>query len=625
VIVLKKIKIVIFTLVFIQFSIKSIAQNYWQQQVDYSISITMDTKKHQYSGVENLTYQNNSPDTLHKVFFHLYPNAFQSGSMMDVRSQNILDPDSRVTDRIGNLSEKEIGYLKISELTHDEDPTVFKISQTILIVELSKPIPPHSSATFNLEFEGQVPLQIRRSGRDSFEGIDYSMAQWYPKMAEYDENGWHTSPYVGREFYAPWGNFEVDITIDKSFILAGTGILQNPNEIGYGYEDEGVIVKRKGSKLTWKFKAENVHDFVWAADKEYTQTNVQVPEGPLVRFFYVPGEETANWELLPEYVVPAFEYAKEHFGPYGWSEYSIIQGGDGGMEYPMATLVMNKKPTGIRSWKSLLGTVYHEMMHSWYQGMLATDESLYGWMDEGFTSYADAMMENEVLKKNKDFPLKKSYHKYYQWARARIEEPSSTHSDHYITNSGYSVGTYTKGAMSLEILGYIIGEENRDQGLLRYYNNWAFKHPDMYDFINVMEKQSDMELSWFFEYWINSTKSVNYSIDDLTPGSKSKQSIVSLSKIGYMPMPIDLVVTKKNGEQHLYYIPLAMMLGEKPNETNLARTVCDTWPWTHPSYELTIDIPIEDILKIEIDPSKRMPDIDQSDNILESGQAKQNQ
>ncbi len=470
----KNIKIVIFTLVFVQFSIQSIAQNYWQQQIDYKIDVQMDTRKHQYSGEQKLVYYNNSPDTLFKVYFHLYPNAFQPGSMMDIRSQNLLDPDRRVLDRIGKLSEDEIGYLKVSSMLQEGQELNLRTSQTILIVQLNNPIPPKSSTSFSLAFEGQVPLQIRRNGRDSFEGIDYSMAQWYPKMAEYDDKGWHTSPYVAREFYAPWGNFEVDITIDKSYVIAGTGILQNPNEVGYGYENEGVKVKRKGSKITWRFKAENVHDFVWAADKEYTQIKVQVPEGPLVRFFYVPGEETKNWELLPQYVVPAFEYAQEHFGKYGWDEYSIIQGGDGGMEYPMATLVANKKPTGVRSMKSLLGTVFHEMMHSWYQGMIATDESYFAWMDEGFTSYADATMENEVLGKDNPFPLERSYKTYYRWANSGNEEPSSTHSDHFYTNTGYSVATYTKGAMALDILGYIIGIKNRDQGLLRYYNEWSF-------------------------------------------------------------------------------------------------------------------------------------------------------
>ncbi|MAE85631.1 MAG: peptidase M1 [Flammeovirgaceae bacterium] len=596
-------------------TLQSKGHDYWQQKVEYSMEVDFDVKKHQFTGDQTLVYFNNSSDTLFNVYYHLYFNAFQPGSMMDVRSRTIEDPDGRVGSRIAALTDDEIGYLKVSSLNQNGIALSYEVSETVLEVKLAEPILPGAKATFSMKFNGQVPVQIRRSGRFNLGGVDYSMAQWFPKMAEYDEMGWHTAPYVGREFYAPWGNYDVKITIDKDYVVAATGILQNKNEIGYGYEDEGVTVKRKGKNITYHFKATNVHDFVWAADPEYTQLKAQVPDGPLVRFFYIPGEETVLWEQLPEYTVKAFQYANEHFGKYGWDEYAVIQGGDGGMEYPMATLIANKRSSGVRSLKSLIGVTFHEMMHSWYQGMLATNESLYPWMDEGYTSFAESYISNDVLGEGKENPIAGSYRSYIKWALGEKEEAISTHADHFNTNRAYSVGSYTKGSVSLEQLSYIIGKEARDKGLLRYYNEWAFKHPDLNDFVRVMEKQSGIELDWYYEYWVNTTKTIDYAVNAVI--SKERGSSITLERIGLMPMPVELVVTKKDGSQIMYYMPLTIMRGEKPNESKLERITLKDWPWTHPTYSFDLDIPISDIAKIEIDPEMRMADIDKENNVYQ--------
>ena len=208
--------------------------------------------------------------------------------MMDERSRAIEDPDSRVENRISLLKNDEIGKLYPSSLLQDGNKVTYKVVGTILEVTLAQPIPPKSTTTLDMEFEGQVPVQIRRTGRDNKEGIKYSMSQWYPKMSEYDYAGWHANPYVAREFHGVWGNFDVSLTLDSRYIVAATGILKNGNEIGYGYEEEGIKVKKHKKKvpLTWQFIAENVHDFVWAADPDYVHKTVQVPGGPIVHFFY---------------------------------------------------------------------------------------------------------------------------------------------------------------------------------------------------------------------------------------------------------------------------------------------------------------------------------------------------
>lgn len=589
----------------------SIAQAYWQQKVEYTIDVDFDVEKHQFVGQQSLTYFNNSPDTITKVYYHLYFNAFQPESMMDVRSRNIEDPDRRVKDRISKLDNSEIGYHKINKLEQDGSPLDYKIEGTVLEVRLAQPLLPSSSTVLTMDFQSQVPIQIRRSGRDNAEGIDYSMAQWFPKLAEYDERGWHAHPYVGREFYAPWGKYEVNLTIDKNYIVAATGVIQNPNEVGYGYQDAGVEVKRKGKKLTWKFLADNVHDFVWAADPDYKHVTTKVPDGPALHFFYQEGEETKEWENLPELTIKAFQYIEENFGKYPFPHYSIIQGGDGGMEYPMATLI-----TGHRGIQSLLGVTVHEALHSWYQGLLATNESYYAWMDEGYTSYASSLTMASVLGTEVDWKTNGNYRGYYSLANSGREEPMTTHSDQYETNFAYGRAAYSKGAVSIAQLGYIIGEKKRNEGLLKYFNQWKFKHPDLNDFIRVMEKTSGLELDWYYDYWVNTTRTIDYAVSSAK--EVDGKVAITLSKEGVLPMPMDVYVTFADGSKKVYYAPLSVMRGEKENTTDLDRVLLPDWSWTNPTYTFTIEDELSNIKFIEIDESGLLADINRDNNTWEN-------
>ncbi|WP_373398204.1 M1 family metallopeptidase [Algoriphagus halophilus] len=576
------------------------------------MEVDMNVTTNQYSGTQILKYTNNSPDTLYKVFYHLYFNAFQPGSMMDERSRSISDPDRRVGDRINALSPSEIGYLHVNSLTMDGMKVDFEEVETILEVTLPKPILPHSEVEFNMSFVGQVPIQIRRSGRDSSEGVRYSMSQWYPKMANYDEQGWHSNPYIGREFYGIWGDFDVKITIDKSYTLGGTGYLQNPNQIGHGYEDKGVTVpKPTGETLTWHFKAPMVHDFMWAADPKYRHEKVEMENGITVHHLFIPTEETTeNWEKLKEYTPKAINFLSEHFGQYPYKQFSVIQGGDGGMEYAMSTLI-----TGGRNLRGLVGVMAHELAHSWFHGVLATNESLYPWMDEGFTSYASSLTMSEIYSPSEK-PLAGSYSGYYRLVKSGKEEPMSTHSDHYHTNSAYSSAAYSKGAVFLEQMGYIIGADVRDRGMHRYWNTWKFKHPNANDLIRVMEKESGLELDWYKEYFVYTTKTINYGIKEVNP--QGDQTDIILERIGLMPMPIDLVITYKDGSQEMVYLPLAIMRGEKAPEAGAPnRILTEDWPWTNISKKITIDRKMNSIKSIEIDPSKRLADVEQENNKVE--------
>lgn len=582
----------------------------WQQHISYEMEIDMNVDSHQFDGKQKIIYTNNSPDTLKKVYYHLFFNAFQPGSMMDVRSRTIADADSRVGDRISKLTPAQIGYQKIHELKQNGKKVQFHEEGTILVVDLDKPILPNSKTTFEMEFTAQVPLQIRRSGRDNAEGIDYSMTQWYPKMVEYDYEGWHANPYVGREFYGVWGDYDVKISIDPKYTIGATGYLQNPDEIGHGYSDKNVKHKNDAKKITWHFKAPNVHDFAWAADPDYKHTTAKVPNGPTLHFFYQTDTLAEYWSRLPEFTVQAFEYMNKHYGQYPYKQYSVIQGGDGGMEYPMATLI-----TGHRSLGSLVGVTVHELVHSWYQMILGTNETLHPWMDEGFTSYASDIIMNELFNIPGD-PHAGSYNAYFHLVKSGLEEPLTTHADFYNTNRAYGIASYSKGAIILHQLGYVIGEENLQKGMKRYFNTWKFKHPNPNDFKRVMEKESGIELDWYFQQWVNTTNTIDYGIKSVI--STGDSTFITLERTGLMPMPIDLQIEFKDGKKVNYYIPLRIMRGEKPMEKESAdRKTLKDWPWTNPEYVISIPHKAADMKAIEIDPSQRMADVERGDNKVE--------
>ncbi|MDX1721054.1 MAG: M1 family metallopeptidase, partial [Salegentibacter mishustinae] len=450
------------------------AQNntsYWQQHVDYKMEVDMNVDNFQYTGSQELVYTNNSPDTLDRVFYHLYFNAFQPGSEMDVRSLTIKDPDRRVGDRISKLTEEEQGYLRVSSLDQNGNELSYEEVGTVLEVELDEPILPGEKATFNMEFEGQVPEQIRRSGRNSSEGVALSMSQWFPKMAEYDFEGWHAAPYIGREFHGVWGDFDVKLTIDKDYTVAASGYLQNPDEIGHGYSDKEV--KAEGDTHTWHFVAPKVHDFTWAADPEYIHDKRTAEDGTVLHFFYKDNDEIKeNWKNLQEKTEELLLFFNENIGPYPWDQYTVAQGGDGGMEYAMLTLI-----TGERNFGSLVGVTAHELAHAWFQHLMATNESKHEWMDEGFTSYISSAAMNQVMETYAENPHTGSYRGYMQLANSGVEQPQTTQADRYNLNAAYGAAAYSKGAVFLAQLGYIIGKDNLDKTLKRYYDEWKFKHP----------------------------------------------------------------------------------------------------------------------------------------------------
>ncbi|MBT8384161.1 MAG: M1 family metallopeptidase [Bacteroidia bacterium] len=589
-------------------TVQSQTNHYWQQHVDYTMSIDMDVENYQYSGIQKIIYTNNSPDTLQKVFYHLFFNAFQPGSEMDIRVQNILDPDRRMVNNIGTeykpileskiakLKPDEIGFINVKTLKQDGKELKYETIGTILKVTLNKPIGPGEQTVFDMTFLGQVPQMVRRSGRNSQEGVALSMAQWYPKLAEYDFEGWHANSYIGREFYSVWGNYDVKITIDKDYILGGTGYLQNPNEIGFGYET-GKVNRVKGKKLTWHFKAPNVHDFTWAADPDYNHDIIMGENDVKLHFLYKNNPNIIeNWKKLQPLTAELLSFFNKHVGQYPYKQYSVIQGGDGGMEYGMCTLI-----TGERRFGSLVGTTAHELAHSWFQFLLANNEAKHEWMDEGFTDYIGELAVHEILNKTDKNPFTGAYNSYFTLAKSGLEQPQSTYADRYKYNFAYSA--YNKGAVFVSQLGYIIGEENLKKTIKKYFEDFKFKHPTPNDFKRTAEKVSGLQLDWYLNEWTQSTNTIDYAVK--TVNDKD----IILENLGDMPMPIDITVTYIDGTLENFNIPLRMMYGQKPTDAKVLKD----WSWVEPYYKISIN---KTVKSVEIDPAQLMADINRSNNLF---------
>tara|TARA_B100000768_G_scaffold181627_1_gene205464 strand:+ start:3344 stop:5161 length:1818 start_codon:yes stop_codon:yes gene_type:complete len=580
---------------------------YWQQKVDYTMSVELEAESANYSGTQKLVYTNNSPETLSKVFYHLYFNAFQPGSDMAIRLKNGGDKNGRFKVNIDSLSLDQSGFLNVYSLKQNGKKTKIKEAGTILEVTLNEPIASGESTVLELNFNGHVPDLIRRAGKNSTEGVAFSMAQWYPKLCEYDVDGWNTDPYTGREFHGVWGDFDVKITLDKNYTVGGSGYLQNAKEIGKGYSDRKKPKTKKG-KITWHFVAPNVHDFTFAADTEYIHDVYPGPNGVDLHFFYKNNPEIIeNWKKLQPITASLMEYFNEKVGLYPYKQYSVIQGGDGGMEYAMCTLI-----TGERKFGSLVGVTSHELAHSWFQFVLATNETKHEWMDEGFTTFISTLAVNEVLKENKPFPLERSYNGYLNLARSGVEQPQSTNANRYHYNYAYESTAYNKGAVFLGQLGYIIGNENLFKTLQAYYNEYQFKHPVPNDVRRIAERVSGIQLRWYLTDWTQTANTIDYAVGEVKAFEGGTQ--VVLERKGMMPMPLDILVEFEDGSKEIYYIPITLMRGGKENPYPFSWNIEKDWSWSNPKYILNIPKKTENIKLITIDPSFYLADLNRKNN-----------
>ncbi|MCB9354932.1 MAG: M1 family metallopeptidase [Lewinellaceae bacterium] len=576
---------------------------YWQQRVEYQIDIRLDDQAQAIQGREKLKYYNHSPDTLRRVFFHLYWNAFQPSSSYARWAKARKDPFTN--ERLFDLKQEEQGRQDIFSVLQNGSAVSYRVNETIMEVELSRPLLPGDYDVFDIAWQGQVPVTIKRGGRDNSAGVAYSFTQWYPKICAYDRDGWHADPYIGREFYGEFGSFKVDITLPKKYVVAATGVLQNGNTIGYGYEKEGVKPPPNyGFVNVWKFSAENVHDFAWAADPEFTHEKKELREGLTLHFFYQPGPETTPFfQALQQRCAEILPYMEARFGKHLYPQFSFVQGGESAMEYPMLTLI---EQTTLAA--NAMPTAIHEWMHNWYYGMIGNDENEEAWLDEGFASYATADVDLHAGDDGKNIRSGLASIASRQW-----KEPLGTPANAYSDSYDYYDVVYGKGAAFLWQIRYIVGEEPFQRGMLRYYDSWHFKHPRGGDFLRCMERSADMELDWFYDLWVKTTKTVDYGIEQVAADGASATNI-TLKNFGEVPMPAEVLVQFRDGSSERHYVPLDLQYGAKQFAAETPAISHDPWSFSVQTYVLHLNRAMSDIKSVEIDPGGWTADKDRKNN-----------
>ena len=611
------------------------SERYWQQHVSYDIHVTLIDSIHTLNGSLSVVYTNNSPDTLYEVYFHLYSNAFQPGSLMDERSRAI---HSRpVLDRISKLPQSEQGKYWIGAITTDSISTDYEITGTIMRLDLPKPLLPGASVTFAVPFREQIPRQTRRGGWMSREGVEYSMSQWYPKIAEYDYEGWHRQEYVAREFYGVWGDFNVEITLPARFTVGATGQCMNPSEVGHGYdqiaagEKQGAFIpdKEKSGMTTWKFHASTVHDFAWVADDDYIHEWTTWQDTITLHAFY-KRRYAGIWQDALKYTQFALATYSQLYGPYAYRNFSTTMAGDGGMEYPQLIMITGYRPSAL----SLAGVIAHEVAHQWFYGMLGSNETRQAFMDEGFTTYASTLSMNRLFGDHQEVPGEErswlrwfmpafsnksdNYRGYQSLASVHYEEPLDIPHDWF--REDVTAGqVYGKTQAILSMLEYTLGSDVFARGMKEYYWEWRFKHPHLVDFKKVMENVSHTDLDWFFDEWFMTMRTVDYHAVDLLskPVAKGYETTVRLHNDGLAVMPINLLLHFDDGTSQSATIPIVTNKNTayyKP----LGGLFFPGWDWVAPDYSGSI-ITEKRISWFEIDTSFRLQDLDWSNNYSPRG------
>ncbi|MEX0967048.1 MAG: M1 family metallopeptidase [Bacteroidia bacterium] len=626
---------------------------YWQQDVHYRIKAEMNDQLNIISGTEELTYYNNSPDTLHEVFFHLYQNAFQPGAYYDKLQRN-----NKVNIRYGFYESEGYGTT-IQKLEANGQEVQAELDNTILRVQLPQPLLPNDSVTFDIEFATFFDIGSVRRRMKMFFNKDgskhYNGVHWYPRISVYDRKfGWTTDQHLGREFYGDFGTFEVDLTFPSHYIVDGTGVLLNRDELlpealrqkldisnfkdkPFGSMPSEIIPVDSGQTKTWRFFANNVHDFGWTADPTYRIAEVEWNDIKAVAL--AREQNAAGWQGAAEYTSRIIQIFSRDFGLYAWPKI-IVADAEDGMEYPMMTLDRGREP----SYNSLL---VHEVGHMWFFGMLGNNETYRASMDEGFTQFLTVWGLEQLDGnspaygrpkwagknfENQEFKMARLYGPYLRDAILNRDAVLNTHSDDFggaIRHGGGYGHVYYKTGTMLYNLQYVLGDDLFQRAMQNYVEQWKIAHPYFEDFRNSVISFTGVDLNWFFDQWWTTNKHIDYAIQSVSRDRSLEKEVkaelpegenvdteiyvyrIKLKRKAEMQMPIDLRVTGKSGTEYDFYIPNSWF--EK--ETNAF--ILPRWiGWgekLNPEYEAVISMN-EKIDDVEIDPSHRMADVYLPDN-----------
>lgn len=599
----------------------SFSQNYWQQRVDYRINVRLNDENHTLSANIEFDYQNNSPQTLDKIFVHLWPNAYRNhktalGKQLYKTGENILR-FGKEEDK-GNIDSLDF-KVNGEKVTWEYDPEHIDIA----ILKLTKGLAPGQKITVSTPFKVKIPSgKISRLGH-----IDqsYQITQWYPKPAVYDKNGWNAIPYLTQgEFYSEYGSFDVKITLPKNYVIGATGDLQTAEEIEFlsqkAKETEKKIpdflIEKQGrggktafpaSDKTFKtvhFTQDNVHDFAWFADKRYAvlKGEVELPHSKrkvTSWAMFVP-HNTIYWQHAIEYLNDGTYYYSLWNGDYPYNQVTAVDGtisAGGGMEYPTITVIGNAS-----SKEELEVVIVHEVGHNWFYGILGSNERCHGWMDEGLNTlnevrYMQTKYPNNTrfsdMVLNGRFHLNDLDHKdmgdisYRAIALLGTDQPIETHSADF-TPANYGIIMYQKTGLVFYYLMDYLGEELFDKCMSTYYEEWKFKHPQPEDLRAVVERVSGKKLDWLFDDLIQTTNHIDYKIKNVKVDKTNNQTLVTVKNVGQVQGPI--------------------------NVTALKDTTVIASKWLDPTEKGTLTFAGTDYTNFHIDYARNIPEINRTNN-----------
>ncbi len=588
--------------------------NWWQQRTDYRLSATLDPASARLTGRGTIIYHNESPDPLDALVLRLYQNVFSEGV---ARNRDVTLTGGIDLERVA-LEGVELGELarprfENGRMVRPEGPG-YRVNGTLATVQLGEPLAPGDSVSLEVAWGFTV------SGGGGFRNghLDYevfNIAQWYPQVSVYDDVfGWDTSPYLGNgEFYDGYGRFEVDITVPEGWVVAATGDLANPEELlrpeqiatlrGAPALDTVVAVVSAEDRaagratlpgadgsLTWRFVADSVRDFAWAASSRYvwhvTGAETGGPRGRvLIQNVFDPAVEP--WAEATLAAKHAIEFFSDYILPYPYPQATAAMGPPqvNGMEYPMITFI-----TWRAQGRGLVGVTVHELSHFWVPMIVGTKEMAYAWMDEGLTTFNTALAMDAWL--GTDDARLGSMNGYLQAARFEAEVPIMRHTDYAENPFGRSVAAYSKPGTLMHTLRHMMGPERFDAAYRDYARTWAFKHPMPWDFFRIMEEAAAADLDWFWQAWFYETATLDQAVASVRPVTGGVEVTVENRDDGVMP--VELVLEGTDGRSETVRWPVSVWAG--------TRSVTRTVPFAG------------DVAAVRIDPGMWYPDIDRSNN-----------
>ncbi len=623
--------------------------DYWQQDAHYKIKANIDEKTDIITATEELTYWNNSPDTLDFVFFHLYQNAFQPGSHYDNLHQN-----NGIESDFGDYEKDKLGTT-VDEIKIAGQSLKTELDNTILKVYLPKPLLPNQSISFDIKFKTYFDIGSMRRRMKPFKAYGfqhYNGVHWYPRISVYDRKfGWTTDQHLGREFYGDFGCFDVELTFANNYVVEATGFLQNREQVlpdslrakldiknfkdkPWGEKPSIITPYDSTKRKTWIFHSENTHDFAFTADPTYRIGECKILPfdqsddlDSIVAVALVQEPHASKWQNAAPFTAEVIKVYSQDIGMYAYNKIIVADAKDG-MEYPMITLDNGKDPT-------YRGLLAHEVGHNWFFGMIGNNETYRASLDEGFTQFLTAWSLIKVDGKNfvRD-PYKSNYknkHKieqevldsrvYFRYLEdaIRMQDPSlSTHSDDFggaIRHGGGYRHVYYKTATMLYNLRYVLGEELFLEAMQHYFDKWKICHPYLEDFRKSIIEYTKADLNWFFDQWlIDKEENIDYAVKKVKPSKKDKNTYtITFERKGTMQMPIDFSVVTKANDTINYHIPNTWFT--KPTNA----TVLPKWiGWgnnLNPTYEAEVKVEgkIENVI---IDPDYELADVYMPDNRL---------